>query len=205
MTMPSRQYANQLDLASHVIEYIEGLPEVKSATLKGSVATGTWDEFSDIDIVVDVGDRNNAAFALQLPRIMDREFDVVFSDWAPSLLPDKLVQTFYMEDVSIFWSVDLSVTADTHHGLQSDPPRDEEERYLKMWCQNLKNWVRTDPRLEKSIPRMAGLILSDDARADLDLRGQIVQSLAYIAMASDGRRGKFIERCMDASKLYLGA
>ncbi len=202
--MRSRHYSNQVDLARHVIEYLEDLREVESATLKGSVATGTWDEFSDIDIVVYVGERNNAAFALQLPRLMDREFEVVFSDWAPSLLPEKLVQTFYIEDVSIFWSIDLRVTARVHGGLRTDPPRDEEVHYLKLWCQNLKYWIRDDPRHERSIPRMAGMILSDDALADLDLRDQMVQSLEYLTMTSLGRKRKFIAQCLEARKQYLG-
>ena len=202
--MPARQYANQLDLSEHVIEYLETLPEVESATLKGSLATGTWDEFSDIDIEINVGDDDNAAFALQLPRFMDREFEVALSDWRRSLLPDKYVQAFFIEDVPLFWSIDITVVADGHRPLRSDPPRDDLENQLKLWCGNLKYGVRNDPRHVRLIPVMANRVLSDDALADLDLREQMVQSLEYIAMTSYPRKEKFMARCLEARKRYLG-
>lgn len=203
--MSSRQYSNQLELAHHVIEYLQGLAEVESATLYGSLATGTWDEFSDIDVEIDVGKHDNAAFALRLPRLLDLEFDVVFSDWRRSLLPDKYLQAFFIEGVPIFWSFDFTFVADTHRPLRTDPPRDKLDSFLKLWCGNLKYWIRKDPRHARLIPIMAHRVLSDDAMADLDLRDQMVQSLEYVAMTSHGRRKKFIALCLEARERYLGA
>jgi predicted nucleotidyltransferase len=202
--MSSRQYSNQLELAQHVIDYLEGLAEVESAILYGSLVNGNSDEFSDIDIEINVGKHDDAAFALRLPRLLDLEFEVAISDWRRSLLPDKYLQAFFIEGVPIFWSFDFAVAADTHRPLRTDPPRDELDSFLKLWCGNLKYWIRKDPRHARLIPLMAHRVLSDDAMADLDLRGQMVQSLEYVAMTSYGRKEKFIARCLEASKQYLG-
>ncbi|MDR1330459.1 MAG: nucleotidyltransferase domain-containing protein [Oscillospiraceae bacterium] len=63
--------------SSEVIAYLNTLPEVKSCALYGSIANGTADNFSDIDICIDVSGFDNGMFMKALPQLMAKRFSVI--------------------------------------------------------------------------------------------------------------------------------
>ena len=62
--------------------------EVKNCTIYGSLSTNQFDEYSDIDIEVDVSGSDNGAFVLKAANLLNEIYPVIYSDYAPSLLPD---------------------------------------------------------------------------------------------------------------------
>lgn len=71
--------------ADEVCSFLEELPEVNSCHLYGSLSDDSHDEYSDIDIEIDVSGIDNGVFATKLPDILSENFNVIFYDYAPSL------------------------------------------------------------------------------------------------------------------------
>jgi len=74
-----------IDIASSVRSYFSSFPEIKDCIIYGSVANGGFDEYSDVDVEIDVSGCDNSLYALKIPGLLDRLYPVVFFDYAPSL------------------------------------------------------------------------------------------------------------------------
>lgn len=132
--------------ANEICAFLKCLPEVRSCKLYGSVSRGSFDGYSDIDIEIDVSGVDNGEFAMELPRILVEKYPVVFSDFAPSLAPDKYVLSVAMNEKNPFMVVDICCAAVPHC---STVTRQElaarNNRYdhtLKLFVANLKHFLR---------------------------------------------------------------
>ncbi len=79
--------------ANEICAFLQSIPEVKSCKQYGSLAEGTFDEYSDIDIEIDVSGEDNGIFLTRLPALFAKKYDIVFCDYAPSLAPEKYIVT----------------------------------------------------------------------------------------------------------------
>ena len=143
----------RLEIAADVTRVFSGLPEVAEVALRGSLANQTADEYSDIDIGIDVSGHSNAAFAKSVAEHMEAAFDLHFSDWATSLLPSEYVQSFFIKGLPVFWNVDVQVTADPHHATLTgeDVERDPLAGFLKVWAANTKYLLRGTDGIEDNV------------------------------------------------------
>lgn len=132
--------------ANEVCTFLRSLPEVKSCGLYGSVSDNSYDEYSDIDIEIDVSGVDNAVFSTKIPDILSEKFDVVFYDYAPSLAPEKYVVSLAMNNENPFMMVDVACTAmphcDTVSKQQLNSLNNLYDHTLKVFVANLKHFLR---------------------------------------------------------------
>lgn len=152
------------EFARELTEYLATLPGVKECRLYGSLCTGTYDQYSDIDIQLDVSGCDNGRFILNLPKFMEQKYGLIFYDYAPSLAPDKYVVSFALDGVHPFRMVDIGCTAMPHCGsVSSEELSARNDRYghlLKLFTANLKHHLRgTDCRSD--ILRMYAKVYDD--------------------------------------------
>lgn len=129
-------------LANQIIEVLEKEKHVQSVYLRGSLSQGKADEFSDIDIGIDVSNYDNGQYALNLFGVLNKHFSIIFNDWASSLLPDQYVQTFFIKDTSPFWLVDIECNASPHVRSVTNIQNDRVGHHLKLWILNAKYYLR---------------------------------------------------------------
>ena len=79
------------DKANEIITFLNEIPMVRKCSIYGSLAANTYDELSDIDIEVDVSGYDNGQFMLELVELMKGKFSIYYSDYAPSLIPDRYI------------------------------------------------------------------------------------------------------------------
>ena len=150
--------------ANEVCDFLCSLPEVKSCGLYGSVSTDTYDEYSDIDIEIDVSCIDNGLFATRIPDILSKKFDVIFCDFAPSLAPEKYVVSLAMNTENPFMMVDIACIANPHCDTVSKQQLSSlnnlYDHTLKVFVANLKHFLRGVDCYD-DISRMYGRIFKD--------------------------------------------
>ena len=150
--------------------FLTAHPSVRSLTLYGSLAEGREDRFSDIDIALDVSGTDNGTFLLTLPEILAQKYPVLYTDYAPSLAPDKYILTAAIYPEEPFLLLDISVTASPHcttvtRGMLSER-NDPYSHTLKLFTANLKHYLRgTD--CDRDIRKMTGRLPGYDEAAPL--------------------------------------
>lgn len=183
--------------AARAIQVLEREPEVNTAFLRGSYAAGTVDEYSDIDLGVDVSGYDNGRFALRLPEVLSCHFALEFHDWAPSLLPAAYVQTFYLRNLPVFWSIDIECVATPHVPSVKDVPVDEADHLLKLWVLNAKYYLRGQPESPESIRRFAARVAGGEAPDSTSSRRLMEGALRQLAQIADPSRAQFLAKCED--------
>ncbi len=132
--------------AENIMKIINELPMVKSCKLYGSIASGTEDDLSDIDIEVDVSDYDNARFMLEIPKLLNEKINVIFYDFAPSLIPEQYIVSLAVDGKNPFAMVDLKCVAESHCISVSKSEVNERNNIvahtLKVWLANMKHYVR---------------------------------------------------------------
>lgn len=130
--------------AEKCIEIISTLPVVKSCEIYGSIAKGTEDELSDIDIKVDVSGYDNGKFMLEVPHILKNELGIIYSDFAPSLAPEQYIVSNAISIENPFTIVDINCVAEPHVTTVSKQQlsNDIYTHTLKVWIANMKHFAR---------------------------------------------------------------
>lgn len=153
--------------ANELIKFFKSHPMVQDAFLRGSLLTNNIrDEYSDIDIGIDVSGYDNGKFAKELPSLMNSNFDILFYDWSPSLVPTNYVITFVFKDFPIFWITDIQIIATPHYSSLKEVPTNKYHHLLKLWILNLKFCLRgkegTEYSVKKLVSRTIGKVDSND-------------------------------------------
>jgi hypothetical protein len=117
---------------------------VKGCELYGSVASGAYDEFSDIDISVDVSGYDNGVFMLEAPDLLHDKLSIVFHDYAPSLIPSSYIISLAVSEDNPFRIVDLKCIASPFCQTITRQQAKIEliPHTLKVWVANLKHHLR---------------------------------------------------------------
>ncbi len=139
---------NIRELADEMCVFLEGVVGVKKCSLYGSIANDSFDEYSDIDIEIDVSGENNGEFLMKLSGIIREKYNVILCDFAPSLAPQKYVMTSAVWDDMPFCMVDISCTATPHCTTVSKRDlaslNNMYDHTLKLFSANLKHFLRGD-------------------------------------------------------------
>lgn len=129
-----------------LIRFLTALPAVRAVTPYGSFAAGQADGYSDIDLAVDVSGCDNGQFLLTLPDLLETFSPVLYTDFAPSLAPDKYILTAALFPEQPFLLVDISVTADPHFTTVTKEMlaarNTQYSHTLKLFTANLKHFLR---------------------------------------------------------------
>ena len=130
--------------ADDILNFLKTIPEVKACYLYGSHANGNADEYSDIDIKVDVSGSDNGAFMKKLPEIMTKQFPVIWHDFAPSLAPEQYVVSIAIDENNPFCVVDLNCIATPHIDTiqKNDLNKDTLFHLIRLRTTNCKHHIR---------------------------------------------------------------
>jgi predicted nucleotidyltransferase len=189
----------RIETANQVLALFRAQPEVREATLRGSLMDGTPDEYSDIDITIDVSGHDNGQYVYRVLDLMHDNFDVCFHDINSSMVPEWYILNFFLNGVPPFWQVDIVVDAQPHCPSVSRDDlkaiQDPVAHFLKLWVPCFKHLIRDPERNEDeidrclisrlSIPGLDGLPAVEKMRAVLD----------EVRHRADGRFEDFLARC----------
>lgn len=146
-------------MAERIMNLLNAMPEVNGCELYGSIADGTYDELSDIDINVDVSGCDRGIFMLTLADRMRQHMNVYYSDYAPSLVPEKYIVSMAVDEERPTCVVDICCCAAEAYsevtGQQVRALNDDFSHILKLWTANWKHHVR-GTACREDILRMAG-------------------------------------------------
>jgi predicted nucleotidyltransferase len=114
-TVPSQ--TSQLDLLRSVSRILETSPVVSHLLIRGSLASGTADRSSDVDLVIGVTAPALRAFLSSLDILMRTELGALFPGWADSLVRDMGGQgyVYLVPTHDTLCELDLYVVAE--HGI----------------------------------------------------------------------------------------
>jgi predicted nucleotidyltransferase len=136
----------QQHIAQSLIEYLEEQRWVNSCTLHGSLAGERGDEYSDIDLQVDVSGHDNGKMVLMLPYMLQQRFSLAYIAFAPKFAPNLYVVSFALSHTSIFHVIDVECLATPHvASVQKDDIRQithTTSLYAKLLIGCLKTYLR---------------------------------------------------------------
>lgn len=183
--------------AERIMELLKEMPEVKKCELYGSLADGSYDELSDIDINIDVSGCDNGLFMLTLAKRLGEKLSIYYYDYAPSLVPEKYIVSIAINEDHPTEVVDLCCDAEPHCiTVTKQRVRRENNEFshiLKLWTANFKHFVR-NRECHGDILRMAGRI----GLADIESKGDCVilkETLEWLEVNSPVKLDRFVESC----------
>lgn len=161
-----------MDYANEICEFLLQVPEIKNCYVVGSLSNGDSDEYSDIDIEIDVSGIDNGKFLTKIPDIFAQKYNIIFSDYAPSLAPEIYVVSLAISEVNPFMVVDIRCFASPHISTLSKKDisslNNLYEHTLKLFTANLKHFIRGQESFN-DIERMHNRILEKRDNADESL------------------------------------
>ncbi|MEN2467794.1 nucleotidyltransferase domain-containing protein [Ornithinibacillus sp. JPR2-1] len=192
----------RIDKANELIAFFRKHPSVQRTFLRGSLSKGNHDEYSDIDIGIDVSGSDNGEFAKELPSLIQSNFNILFYDWSPSLLPNEYVISFVQKDFPVFWLIDIQVMATPHIPSLIEVPVNKYHHLLKLWILNLKYFLRGNEEAEFNIVKLAKRTLNKEIENNniLYLMSQIIKE---IKVNIEPELHDFIEKCEVELNKYI--
>lgn len=188
--------------ANQIMTILEDMPEVKRCRLYGSLSDGTYDALSDIDIEVDVSGYDNGRFMLELPERLGSRIHVYYSDYAPSLVPERYIVSIAVDEKNPFCMADLCCTANPHcHTVSKEQIRSRNEEcthILKLWTANLKHFVRGTACREDILRMGARIGLENQAE-----RRILVKTLEWLEKNAPDSLGTFMISCRSACETLI--
>jgi len=185
------------DKARAIINILTDFPEVRKCTLYGSLSAETHDRFSDIDIEVDVSGYDNGLFMLGLAERLRTWLPVCYSDYAPSLVPDRYIVSIAIDEHNPFLVVDLCCTAAPHCATvtrqQVRERNDPFSHILKLWTANAKHYLR-GAECHSDILRMARHISPRDHESSDDAK-LLGETLIWLEQNTPDSLKTFVSSC----------
>lgn len=183
--------------ADEIIAILNEIPVVKKCTIYGSLASNTHDELSDIDIEVDVSGYDNGKFMLELTDLLKDKLSIYYSDYAPSLIPDKYIVSIAVDKDNPFLIIDFCCIAEPHcTTVTKQQVLEKNEKYahmLKLWTANLKHYVR-GVECYGYITRMAKKLSVED----IDSKDEVTildETLCWLENNVEEELGDFVDSC----------
>lgn len=175
----------------------EGVDGVRRVFLRGSLANGTCDQYSDIDVGVDVSGRDNAEFTQTIISVMRDNLDLHFHDWATSLLPEQYVIAFYLKGAPLFWYVDVFCAATPHVPslTREHVANDPIAHLIKLWAIHAKYVLRG--KVHENLPILAVRTLGPDYPRDTPPVRLLKLTLDAITERANGQFPELIEKCWE--------
>ncbi len=184
-------------LADAIVAMLEALPMVCECTIRGSLASGTADALSDIDIDVDVSGYDKGRFMLEVPELLKDQLNIIYVDFAPSLIPEKYIVSISFDEENPYRVVDINCCADPADTvISASQARQLNNRYahiIKLWTANWKHFIR-GRSCRSDILHMAQKIGLTEAEAKTDL-ALLEGTLCWLEESADQRYQGMIASC----------
>ena len=184
-------------LADEIMAMLEGLPMVQSCTLYGSLAKGTEDEMSDIDLEVDVSGYDKGKFMLEVPGLLKDRLNIVCVDFAPSLIPEKCIVSLAFDEQNPYRVVDINCCAESSGTVVTgEQARQLNNRYahmIKLWTANWKHFLR-GCECRSDILRMVQKIGIPEAQTKTE-PVLLEETLCWLEQNAEGRYQGIIASC----------
>jgi hypothetical protein len=178
-------------------------PKVKECNLNGSLANGDFDKYSDIDIKVDVSGYDNGKFMLMPPDIIKEIYNVIYTAFAPGLLPYVYVVSFAFSKDDIFSFIDFECIATPHmSAVTIDEARKHNGKkslFLKLSIANTKHFLRNE-NCHNDILTIASLVLNVDEIQDKDDKEILICTLNRLEQNCEYPLKDMASKCRN----YLG-
>ena len=153
--------------AEQLCKYLSGINEINRCRIYGSIADNSYDEYSDMDIEIDVSGTDNSIFVTKIPEIMSEKYNVVFFDYAPSMAPEKYIVSAAVSSDHPFLIADICCLATPHcTTLSKEDLSALNNRYdhiLKLFTANLKHYIR-GAECQDDMKKMFRRIFKDSAQ-----------------------------------------
>ena len=176
---------------------LEALPMVRKCTLCGSLAQGTADERSDIDIDVDVSGYDKGRFMLEVPELLKDKLNIVCVDFAPSLIPEKCIVSLAFDEQNPYRVVDINCCAEPAGTVvTADQARRLNNRYahmIKLWTANWKHFIR-GRECRSDILRMVQKIGIPGAQTKTE-SALLEETLCWLEQSAEARYQGIIASC----------
>lgn len=104
----------QITIANEIISYLKEFTFTKSCNLHGSLKSGDFDIYSDIDVQLDVSGFDNGKILLMLPYLINKRFPLAYTAFSPKFAPDLYVVSVAIIDENIFHFIDIECIASPH-------------------------------------------------------------------------------------------
>ena len=179
-------------------------PEVQGVTLYGSIARGTADSYSDIDIKLDVSGYDNGKFLLVVPELLAEAYPVLFSDFAPSLAPEQYVVSCAVSEENPFLIVDVNCAAEPHVAsvAKADLQNDPVVHVLKLWVANTKHFIRGQ-ECYRDICKMHRKSVGGELPQGQEFL-MLEQTLAWLEARVPERLARYVKNCRKVLEEYNG-
>ena len=185
-----------IEYANEIMEYISTYKEVRSCTLYGSLANNNFDEYSDIDIEIDVSGYDNSLFVTRLSEIMAIKYPIIFSDYAPSLIPESYVVSIAIDENNPFCVVDFKCVANPHYTTlgKKDFILDKVEHTTKIWTANCKHYLRGID-CQSDITKMAKRIIGAEKISYMSELELLDVTLNWLEQNCEEKHYKYVSNC----------
>lgn len=142
--------------AGRILQTLRALDFVESARLTGSFSRGDADRYSDIDIALTPRGMAPDAALLHSCEALKREHEVLWLDFAPSLMPRKFVASlFFAGGDNPFRYVDVALEGDGETTCPREAfANDPAAHLVKLWLMNFKHGLRGTKGFETDFARM---------------------------------------------------
>jgi hypothetical protein len=185
-----------VEYANEIKRYISSIKEVRQCKLYGSLTTEHFDQYSDIDIEVDVSEYDNSMFLTKLPETMSIKYPTIFCDYAPSLIPEAYIVSIAIDENNPFCIVDFKCVATPHCTTlgKQDIRLNKVEHTMKLWTANCKHYLRGNECLE-DIRKMARRVIGLEAIATMSEKEMLEVTLCWLEHNCEQKHSVYISHC----------
>ena len=177
--------------ADKIVDILTTLPQVKGCSIYGSVVNGTSDELSDIDVEIDVSGIDNGKFMLDLINLLKDKIDIIYSDYAPSLIPEYYIVSAAIDRDNPFLIVDFRCCGQPHFSTVTKEQvkllNCKYSHILKLWTANLKHYARKRDCYDDIISMANKLGIYTSGKSEKDL---LKETLLWL---EDNAKDNFVE------------
>lgn len=182
--------------AEEIVGILKGLPQVKKCKIYGSLTNETYDELSDIDIEIDVSGEDNGKFMLRLVDLLKEKLDIIYSDYAPSLIPQYYIVSVAIDKTNPFLIVDFRCSANPHCITVTKKLvkslNDNYSHILKLWTANLKHFARKKDCYSDIVNMANKLDIDVVEKTEKEL---LYQTLLWLENNAKDKFKDFVETC----------
>ncbi|MGL6173312.1 MAG: hypothetical protein ACRC1P_01700 [Cellulosilyticaceae bacterium] len=186
----------KIRFANEIREYLLLQEGINSCTLCGSIANNSYDQYSDIDMEIDVSGYDNSQFVKEIPVLLSKQYSIIFCDYAPSLMPEAYVISVAVDADNPFLFIDIKCVATPHLKTLSkkDFINDPFEHILKLWVINLKHWLRNQD-CKKDILKMGSKVLDVNDLHYYSEKQILEETLVWLEDNMHEKHIKYVESC----------
>ena len=136
--------SDQRYIADQAISLLKSSGNFSEAKLIGSVAVGSHDEMSDIDILVESETRPPWKNVELASEVIAEAMGVILSDRAGALIPEKYQISHFLPDNPVFWYIDIGCMRSSRYEYTARDHIDEDkdEHLAKLLVMNAKHYLR---------------------------------------------------------------